>query len=154
MARQRTATVARPSDGPSTTAAAGAVDVTTDVRTFTPSDLELRWDAERRAFAHQYDRDLQMVALWSGARHREAEILDILRERFHVLAEIEVRWSPDRVVTNFERLYGQGLWGTSPKHLEVGADPFLLVVVEDPEPRYAYRQNVSGYVELTNVHVT
>jgi hypothetical protein len=153
MARQRTATVARPSDGPSTTAAAGAVDVTTDVRTFTPSDLELRWDAERRAFAHQYDRDLQMVALWSGARHREAEILDILRERFHVLAEIEVRWSPDRVVTNFERLYGQGLWGTSPKHLEVGADPFLLVVVEDPEPRYAYRQNVSGYVELTNVHV-
>ncbi|WP_139315844.1 hypothetical protein, partial [Cellulosimicrobium sp. CUA-896] len=124
-----------------------------DVTTFTPGDYALHWDAGLGAFRHQYDRDLQMVALWSGARHREAEILDILRERFHVLAEIEVRWSPDRVVTNFERLYGQGLWGTSPKHLEVGAGPFLLLVLEDPEPRYAYRQNVSGYVEPTNVHV-
>ncbi|MDF9877538.1 hypothetical protein [Cellulosimicrobium cellulans] len=124
-----------------------------DVASFTPSDLELRWDPDRRAFAHQYDRDLQMVAIWSNARPHEDEILDILRRRFHVLAQVEVRWSPDRVVTNFERLYGQGLWGTSPKPAEVGAGPFLLVVVEDPEPRYAYRQNVSGYLELTNVHM-
>lgn len=149
MARERTTTVARPSADAPATSTAPAVDVTT----FTPGDYELRWDEDLGGFRHQYDRDLQMVALWSGARHREPEILDILRERFQVLAEVEVRWSPERVVTNFERLYGQGLWGTSPKHLEVGADPFLLVVVEDPEPRYAYRQNVSGYVELTNVHV-
>ncbi|MFC8923167.1 hypothetical protein [Cellulosimicrobium sp. NPDC057127] len=149
MARERTATAARPSLDPPLADATAGVDVTT----FTPSDYELTWDPRLDGFRHRYDRDLQMVALWSGARHREPEILDILRERFLVLAEIEVRWSPDRVVRNFERLYGQGLWGTSPKHLEVGADPFLLLVVEDPEPRYAYRQNVSGYVEPTNVHV-
>ncbi|MCO7274151.1 hypothetical protein [Cellulosimicrobium cellulans] len=126
---------------------------TTPVGEFSPSELSYVHDARRGTFAHQYDRDLQLVVVWSAARAHEAEVLEILRRELRVVAEIEVRWSPDEVVTNFERLYGQELWGTSPKHLEVGAGPFLLVVVEDPDPRYGYGQNVTGYVELTNLAV-
>jgi len=125
----------------------------TPVERFSPSALTYAYDAARGTFAHQYDRDLQLVVLWSDARPHEAEVLEILRRELVVLAEIEVRWSPDEVVTNFERLYGQELWGTSPKPEQVGAGPFLLVVVEDPDPRYGYRSNVTGYVELTNLAV-
>jgi hypothetical protein len=130
-----------------------ALGGTVPVEEFSPSELSFAHDAARGTFVHRYDRDLQLVVIWSAAREHEAEVLEILRRELRVLAEIEVCWSPDEVVTNFERLYGQELWGTSPKPLEVGAGPFLLVVVEDPDPRYGYGQNVTGYVELTNLAV-
>ncbi|MBN0042177.1 hypothetical protein JN535_18635 [Cellulosimicrobium cellulans] len=139
--------------GTTDVAAVAAPAGTVPVAAFSPSELTFVHDAERGTFVHQYDRDLQLVVVWSAAREHEAEVLAILRRELRVLAEIEVHWSRDEVVTNFERLYGQELWGTSPKPQQVGAGPFLLVVVEDPDPRYGYGRNVTGYVELTNLAV-
>lgn len=124
------------------------------VADFTPSAFHLDLDAERGGFVHPFDRDLQLFVVWERARGHEEEILGIIRQRFRVLAEVEITWSPDLVVENFERLYSDPLTGSSTKHRGVGSGPFLLVVAEDPEPLYQYRQNVSGYVELTNVHVS
>lgn len=126
---------------------------TTPLERFTPTDLAFAWDAERQTFVHRYDRDVQLLVVWSGARHHDAVVRRLLSRDLRVLAEVEVRWSPDEVVTNFERLYGQGLYGTTRKAREVGAGPFLVFVVEDPAPRYGYRQSYSGQVELTNLHV-
>ncbi|WP_407316558.1 hypothetical protein UQW22_09680 [Isoptericola halotolerans] len=126
---------------------------TVPVTEFDPAQLRFAWSHDREAFVHQYDRDLQLLVVWSRGRQHEEAVLELLRREFRVLAQIEVTWSAAEVVTNFERLYGQGLYGTSPKPQEVGDEPFLLVVVEDLAPRYGYRQNVSGYVELTNLHI-
>lgn len=124
------------------------------VSSFTPSDFALTFDASLAGFVHSYDRDLQLFVVWERARSHEDEIIAIIEEKFRVLAEFEVVWSPDRVIENFERLYSDPLTGSSTKHRGVGSGPFLLIVAEDPEPLYRYRQNVSGYVELTNVHVS
>jgi hypothetical protein len=126
---------------------------TTPLARFTPTDLVFTWDAERQTFTHQLERDLQLLVVWSSAREHEDAVRRLLLRDFRVVAEIEVRWSPHEVATNFERLYGQGLYGTTDKPDEVGGGPFLVFVLEDPAPRYGYRQNVSGYVELTNLHV-
>jgi hypothetical protein len=123
------------------------------VSAYDPAHLDYRWSHDVGAFVHQYDRDLQLLVIWSGGRAHEAAILDLVAASFTILAQIEVRWSPDKTVNDFERLYGQTLWGTSPKHEEVGDGPFLLLILEDTAPAYSYRSNVTGYVELTNVHV-
>jgi hypothetical protein len=120
---------------------------------YDPVRLDYRWSHDADAFTHQYDRDLQLLVIWSKGREREAEILDLVAAEFTILAQVEVRWSAEKTINDFERLYGQTLWGTSPKHEEVGAGPFLLLILEDPAPAYSYRSNVTGYVELTNVNV-
>lgn len=125
----------------------------TPVSSYDPADLTYRWSPEVGAFAHQYDRDLQLLVVWSRGRAHETEILERVAADFTILAQVEVRWSAERMVNDFERLYGQTLWGTSPKHEEVGDGPFLLLILEDHAPAYSYRQNVTGYVELTNVNV-
>ncbi|MHA7133390.1 hypothetical protein [Oerskovia turbata] len=125
----------------------------TPVEAYDPARLDYRWSHDAGAFAHQYDRDLQLLVIWSKGREREAEILDLVAAEFTILAQVEVRWSAAKTIYDFERLYGQTLWGTSPKHEEVGDGPFLLLILEDPAPAYSYRSNVTGYVELTNVNV-
>lgn len=124
-----------------------------DVSDFSPSDLTFTWDEAHRGFVHRYPRDFQLFAVWSSAREHDDEVLNVIGRSFRFLAQVEVHWSPERVVRNFERLYGLALTGSSGKHEEAGTGPFLLVVAEDPDPVYRYRQNVSGYVELTNVSV-
>jgi hypothetical protein len=122
------------------------------VRTFTPSDLRFTFDETVEGFRHQYDRDFQLFVVWHKARKHDDAILDIIREDFDVLGEFEITWSDERIIRNFERLYGDPLWGVSTKHEDVGTGTFLLVIAEDPAPVYRYRRNVSGFVELTNVH--
>jgi len=121
---------------------------------FSPTSLEFRQDPATGSFVHQYDRDLQLLCVWGDAREHDDAVRSLARESFDVVGEFEVTWSAEHVVTNFERLYAEHLHGTSDKHLEVGSGPFLLLVLEDRNPRYAYRRNVSGLVELTNVHMS
>lgn len=139
------------------------------VATYRPGLLEQRWSdgpggghedvpgngpaGARGGFRHGFDRDLHLVVLWSGARHREREVLDLLAEHLVVWSTFEIAWSPERIVNDFERLYGWPLRGVFGKHREVGDGPLLLAIVEDREPAYAYRRNVSGLVELTNVRM-
>lgn len=120
---------------------------------FRPSDVEYSWSPERGIFMHQFDRDLHLVVLWSGARAREEEILELIEKDFTVLGTFAVRWSAARMVNNFERLYARPLNGSFIKHQQVGDGEFLAVVIEDPAPAYSYLPNVSGFVEPTNVNV-
>jgi hypothetical protein len=113
--------------------------------------LDYAWDPQRSTFVHQYDRDLQLLVVWSNGRAHDDAVLDIVRRELTVIAQLEVAWSPSLAVRNFERLYGQALTGAFGKHREAGDGPFLLLVLEDPDPRYGYAANVSGMVELTNL---
>lgn len=121
---------------------------------YSPSDLHFFFDSAVEGFRHQYDRDIQLFVVWENARDHDDAIVDLIRADFRVLGEYEVTWSSESAIRNFERLYGDPLWGVSTKHEDVGAGPFLLVVAEDPAPVYRYRRNVSGFVELTNVHAS
>lgn len=126
---------------------------TISVVDFTPSALRFEWDDQRGAFHHNVDRDVHLFVIWETAREHEREILDRIGSELTVIAEFAIQWSPDRALTNFERLYGAAVGGGTGKHEDAGTGEFVLVVAEDPHPQYRYRQNVSGYVELTNVRV-
>lgn len=120
---------------------------------FTPTDVDFTWDLEEECFRHQYDRDLQLVVLWSYARTHEDEILAMIAAHFAILGEYAIRWQPERMAHNFERFYARPIRGRFHKHDQVGDGELLAVVVEDPSPRYGYRTNVSGLVELTNLAI-
>jgi hypothetical protein len=135
-------------------ARADASDGVVPLDAYTPTALTFRRDPLTGAFVHQYDRDLQLLCVWGDAREHDDAIRALAEQTFDVVAEFEVTWSAEHVVTNFERLYAEHLHGTSDKHEEVGTGPFLLLVLEDRAPRYAYRRNVSGLVELTSVHMS
>ncbi|MEK8227843.1 hypothetical protein NKG05_19725 [Oerskovia sp. M15] len=94
----------------------------TPVSSYDPAALSYGWSTEVGAFTHQLDRDLQLLVIWSEGREREAEVLDLVAADFTILARIEVRWSAAKMVNNFERLYGQTLWGTSPSTRRSGTD--------------------------------
>lgn len=123
------------------------------LREYTASTVAYGWLPDEKSFMHQFDRDLQLIVLWSNGRNHEDEVLRLIEKDFSILAQYDVTWSADKIVNNFERLYGQGLSGTFTKHTQVGAGPFLAIVVEDREPKYGYRPNVSGHVELTNLNI-
>ena len=130
-----------------------ATDRRVAVEKFIPSAAGYGWDSERGAFRHQYDRDLQLFVIWEKARPHEDRILEMIEQEFRVLARFEVHWSAERMVNDFERLYATGVGLGSGKEEDAGTGPFLLVVIEDPDPVYQYRQNVSGFVELTNIRM-
>ncbi|GAB6859013.1 RIO2 family protein [Microbacterium xylanilyticum] len=132
------------------TDAAGGSD---PVASFLPSVAGYRWDPNRHVFEHRYDRDLQLIAIWSRARVEEQRILDLVADEFQVLARYEVHWTPERVENNFERLYATGVGLGSFKGEDAGVGPFILVIAEDLDPVYQYRRNVSGFLEVTNVRV-
>lgn len=121
------------------------------VADFSPSGLRFKWDPQARSFTHNVDRDLHLFVIWETARVHEPAIIELISAEFRVLAEFDMQWSSDRVLTNFERLYGAAVGGGTGKQDDAGTGAFALIIVEDPEPRYQYRQNVSGHVELTNV---
>ncbi|GAA3751025.1 hypothetical protein GCM10022240_00320 [Microbacterium kribbense] len=120
------------------------------VESFVPSANGYTWNADRHAFEHVYSRDIQLFVIWAAARRYEEQITEMIATEFRVLARFEVRWSQERLVNNFERLYATGVGLGSGKEEDVGTGPFLLIVAEDADPVYQYRRNVSGFFEITS----
>lgn len=86
-------------------------------------------------------RPRYVFIVWHSARSRQDRILADLAERFHVLAEVEVTWTPGVVFArSLTRMYGEALPPGSDKEQECGTGPFLLVVIEDKWPRMRLRR--------------
>jgi hypothetical protein len=88
--------------------------------------------------------------LWSRSRPHEQQILRDIEQSFRVLDVIEVRWSSDHFADNLTRFYGQSLPPGSDKERECGTGPFLLVVVEDLQPRYHRRRVTRGHARVND----
>lgn len=117
---------------------------------YTPRKAEYKWQPEVQGFTHNFDSDLQGVVVWERGRSEQARIINELRRRFLVIAGYEVRWSAQSVSDNFNRLYGRPPGNASSRHEWAGSGPFLYLVIRDMQPRYVYRRNLSGRVELTS----
>lgn len=124
-----------------------------EVGSFRPCATQYRWDRFTHTLTHGYDRDLQLFVVWPHAREHEASIVQLIQAEFTVIARFEVHWSDELRENDFERLYATGVGLGSGKVEDAGIGPFLLLIVEDPEPTYQYRRNVSGYLEPTNIRM-
>jgi hypothetical protein len=89
--------------------------------------------------------EVHLFVLWSEARHAEARIVDDLSRRFRVLDQVEVVWSEVAFAGNLTRFYGSALPAGSEKERHCGTGPMLVVVVEDPQPRYRPRRVGGGH---------
>jgi hypothetical protein len=86
-----------------------------------------------------------VFVLWSQSRDQEQRILDHLAIRFTVVDLVEVTWTPDDTFArSLTRMYGDALPPGSDKERQCGTGPFLLVVVEDPAPRFRLRPTGRG----------
>lgn len=121
---------------------------------FRPGELRYRHDAQRGAFAHNYERDLHMFVLWEHACEQWPAIVQDITQHFTVLDIRHITWPTAHVDDNFLRLYAappQRGTGTHFKRKEiVGAGTFAVVTVEDRAPRYIYDRTFSKKVELVN----
>ena len=117
---------------------------------FSPGRAEYEWSPKLQGFTHNFDSDLQGVIIWERGRSEQTRVIEELKRRFLVIAGYEVRWSPQHVSSNFNRLYGRHPGDASSRHEWAGSGPFLYFVILEKQPRYVYRRNLSGRVELTS----
>jgi hypothetical protein len=76
---------------------------------------------------------------WRWPAHRLRETLDTIGQRFRIEQVLFVRWTPERVVENFQRFYAMVSGSAYQKYTEAGTMPFLFVLAMDPRPDYQYR---------------
>lgn len=98
--------------------------------------------------AASVDPEVHVFLLWSNALGSSDRILADIRSRFRVLDVFSVEWSREHFAHNLTRFYGQTLPSGSEKEVHCGVGPFLVVVVEDPQPAYARRRTTRGQVTL------
>jgi hypothetical protein len=88
--------------------------------------------------------EIHAFLLWANALPRFDDILADIRSRFALVDVVRIEWSRDAFARNLTRFYGQSLEVGSEKELHCGNGPFVVVVVEDPEPTYAWRRTTRG----------
>lgn len=111
-------------------------------------------DPETGGVAHNLDRDLHLFILWEYGLPFQEDVRDVISRNFSLLGEYYISWSEEKVNENFLRLYkaiDQEI--ISNKVEKVGGREFICFIVEDNDPEYRYRQNVSGTIELVNTKV-
>ena len=94
--------------------------------------------------------ELHLFIIWNNARNIEKQILEDISTDLKIIKTIEVHWSRRFFVKNLVRFYGTKLHRWSFKDRECGNAPFLLVIVEDSNPKYEERKTSRGKMELVN----
>lgn len=97
-------------------------------------------------------KELYIFILWEKARSREEEILSDLKENFHVIQTLDIKWDKKVFSDNLSKFYGKNLPPNCHKEKEVGTGNFLLVLLEDETPLYRIRRTNSGE-NIINVNI-
>jgi hypothetical protein len=96
--------------------------------------------------------ELHVFCLWNNALSYRIQFLECLAQNFLLLATFSVTWSDALADRNLERLYHNDP-GTRERHQKIGRGPFLVAVVRDESPRYAFDMLPSGDLEYINTNV-
>lgn len=125
-----------------------------NINNFKPNIINYNFDINENVFKTNYQKDYQLLIIWSKARTKEAEILDDLNKSFKILVCSKVEWSKEYLNDNFHRLYDVAPTGNiAGKRTEVGDDDFIVVVLEDTNPIYNYRSDASGRLKIVNTNI-
>lgn len=125
-----------------------------NLKDFEYKNLTYSYNNNLNKFESNYERDLQLFIIWSKARTKEEEILQDLDQNFNIIACIDNTWSEKHLDDNFHRIYDVApTGGKAGKREEVGDGAFVVVVIEDLEPKYEYRSDASGRFKIVNANV-
>lgn len=124
-----------------------------DVQRFRRNTLSYARAENDRSFYHNYNRDLHLFVIWQGARHKTDEILSDLETSFLIRSAAVIQWSNEYRSENSNRLYKKAHTGSTGIPPKVGDGQLVAIVVEDPDPVYAFDRTVSGLIECVNIRV-
>lgn len=80
---------------------------------------------------------LYLFIIWEKSRNKSDQILEDLKNKFIIRDVYEVKWSKENFLNNLKRFYGQSLPDAQQKAELCGTGPFLLVLISDPNPKFA-----------------
>lgn len=101
----------------------------------------------------EYEMNLFIFIIWNRAYNMKTKIIEDIYNNFIVHKVIEIEWSKELFSRNLSRFYGENLPPNCNKELDIGTQPFTLVVVEDKNPIYELRKTTRGEIEKVNVHM-
>lgn len=93
--------------------------------------------------------ETHLMVVWEKARKCESRILEDLSKHVRIRRCFEIRWSAGSARRNFMRFYGAKLPAVEAKVSECGIGPFLLVVMDVPNPDYTVIVTSRGH-EIAN----
>lgn len=121
---------------------------------FKYQDINYIFNDIKQNFETKYEKDLQVVVIWSKARIKEKEIIEELNNNFNILNCFELSWTEKNIDDNFHRIYDVApTGGVAGKRSEVGDESFIVVVIEDLNPVYQYRFDASGRFKIVNSNI-
>jgi len=93
---------------------------------------------------NKINKEIHLFIIWEKAREHEIEIIEDIQKKFKIIQTFSITWSPYNISRNFTRFYGQKLPKNSHKELHCGKGEFKLIIIEDNNPLYDYRETSSG----------
>lgn len=96
--------------------------------------------------------EIHLFIIWQNARNKEKEIIQDIENSFKVLKRIEITWSKRNFSKNISRFYGKNLPKWCHKERECGRRSFVLLIIEDENPKYEYRSTTHGK-DIVNVNI-
>ncbi len=89
-------------------------------------------------------KEYNLFIIWKNALFLKKRILDDLNKKFKVRNLFYINWSSENYSRNLSRFYGTSLPDNSFKEEHCGKGEFLLIVVEDSNPKYEERLTSHG----------
>ena len=89
--------------------------------------------------------ETHLILVWETARPALDRILEDARGASSIRDVVEVTWRRERFRRSLSRLYGTDLPPDSDKERESGTGPFVVVVVDDLQPRTVARKTQRGW---------
>lgn len=96
--------------------------------------------------------EIHLFIMWENARNKQKEILEDIDKSFGIINVYEMEWSEEKFSENLSRFYGTNLPKGSHKEKHCGTGKFVLVIVNDKEPKYEERTTSKG-VQKVNINM-
>lgn len=105
-------------------------------------------------FKHNIDKDYHLFMVWEGGLESLEAIIESISRRFDILFMADVKWSNHKIAENISRFYKINDPELINSHCLNKARKgfFYCLIVEDKNPAYNYRQNISGPIRLVNTN--
>lgn len=90
------------------------------------------------------NKEFGLLIIWANGRHLEETITKDIELHFNIKYRFEITWSNQSFSKNLTRFYNENLPPKCNKEKDCGVGPFLLFILEDMNPKYAFRKTSKG----------
>ena len=99
--------------------------------------------------------DYQLIIIWEKALPYIDTIIDKIKEEFQIVLMENFKWSSKNKLKYLDRLYmNDNVSKYSYKVGKDGATNFVAIVVNDANPIYGLRHNISNKIPFVNLNIT